>query len=50
MKGKTIKDPVADFVIFRERRTSFSLDLQEIRPSEFVGIRSKVALREKDNA
>ena len=30
---------------FRERRTSFSLDFREIRLSEFVGIRRKVALR-----
>ena len=30
---------------FRERRTSFSLKFREIRPSEFVGIRSKGALR-----
>ena len=27
------------------RVSSFSLDLQEIRPSEFVGTRRKVALR-----
>ena len=30
---------------FRERRTSFSLDFREIRPSEFVGTRSKAVLR-----
>ena len=30
---------------FRERRTSFSLDFREIRPSEFVGTRRKVTLR-----
>ena len=30
---------------FRERRTSFSLDFREIRPSEFVGTRRKVVLR-----
>ena len=28
-----------------ERRTSFSLDFWEIRPSEFVGKRSKAVLR-----
>ena len=32
---------------FRERMTSFSLEFREIRPSEFVGIRSKAALRGK---
>ena len=30
---------------FRERRTSFSLDFREIRPSKFVGTRSKAVLR-----
>ena len=30
---------------FRERMTSFSLEFREIRPSEFVGTRSKAALR-----
>ena len=30
---------------FRERRTSFSLDFWEIRPSKFVRTRRKVALR-----
>ena len=32
---------------FRERRCAFSLDLRVIRPSEFVGTRRKVALRQK---
>ena len=41
------KDPVAIFVCFRERISSFSLDLQAIRPSEFFGARSKAALREE---
>ena len=36
------KDAETDF---RERRTSFSLDFREIRPSKFVGTRSKVTLR-----
>ena len=43
---KPEKGPVADFAIFRDRRrTSFSLDLREIRPSEFFGTRNKAALR-----
>ena len=40
---KQEKGPVADFAIFRERRTSFSLDLREIRPSEVFGARRKAA-------
>ena len=32
---------------FRERRTSFSLDFREIRPSEFVGTRRNVVLRDE---
>ena len=40
-------DAVADFEGFRERRTSFSLDFWEIRPSEFVGTRRKVVLRDE---
>ena len=44
-RRKTRKGPVADFAIFRERRTSFSLDLGEIRPSEFVRTRRKATLR-----
>ena len=31
--------------VLRERRTSFSLEYRQIRPSEFVGTRSKAALR-----
>ena len=30
---------------FRERRCAFSLDLRVIRPSEFIGTRRNVALR-----
>ena len=41
------KDPVAIFVCFRERISSFSPDLQAIRLSEFFGVRSKAALREE---
>ena len=33
------------FVIFRERRRSFSLDLRAFGPSVLVGARSKVGLR-----
>ena len=36
-----------DFVIFRERRSSFSLDLRPFGPSVLDGARSKVALRGK---
>ena len=35
---------------FRERRCPFSLELRVIRPSEFVGIRRKVALRDETYA
>ena len=38
------KEPVADFFCFRERRTSFSLEFREIRPSEVVGARRKATL------
>ena len=44
---KPEKGPVANFSIFGERRTSFSIDLREIRPSEFVGTRREATLREK---
>ena len=37
-------DAVAIFEYFSERKCSFSLGLRAIRPSEFVGIRRKVAL------
>ena len=47
---KPKKGPVADFSIFRERRTSFSLDLREIRWSEVFGARRKAALRDKTYA
>ena len=33
------------FLIFRERRCSFSLDFWLIRSSNFVGLRSKAVLR-----
>ena len=36
---------MAEVLNFREKRTSFSLEFREIRPSEFVGTRRKVALR-----
>ena len=36
--------------MFRERVSSFSLDLQEIRPSEFFGARRKAVLRSEGNA
>ena len=39
---------VAGFVIFFRER-NFSLRFQEIGPSEFVGTRRKVALREEGN-
>ena len=43
--GKRTKgDAVAIFSDFRERRTSFSLDFQEIRPSKSFGPRRKAAL------
>ena len=42
---RTRIDAVADFFMFSERVSRFSLDLQAIRPSEFVGTRRKVALR-----
>ena len=35
------------FCIFSERTPHFSLNLLEIRPSEFVGTRRKVALRDE---
>ena len=35
---------------FRERTSDFSLEIWEIRPSEFVGTRSKAALRIEANA
>ena len=35
----------ASFYVFRNRASSFSLDLRDIRPSEFVGTRIKAALR-----
>ena len=38
------KEPVANFFCFRERMTSFSLEIRVIRPSEFVGTRSKATL------
>ena len=44
-REKQGKDVVAIFVCFRERITSFSLDLEAIRPSEFFEARSKAALR-----
>ena len=34
----------------RERKCDFSLDFWTIRPSEFVGTRSKVVLRGEGNA
>ena len=39
------KEPVAEFIVFRERVSSFSLNLWQIRPSKFVGTRRKVVLR-----
>ena len=47
---KPEKGPVADFAIFKERRTSFCLHLREIRPSEVFGVRRKVALRDETYA
>ena len=44
-REKQGKDAVTIFVCFRERISSFSLDLQAIRSSEFFGARSKAALR-----
>ena len=44
---KPEKGPVANFAIFRERRTSFSLDLREIRPSEVFRAKRKAALRDE---
>ena len=41
------EDAVADFWCFSERVTSFSLDLQAIRPSKFFGARRKSDLRDK---
>ena len=47
---KPEKGPVADFSIFRERMTSFSLDLREIRSSEVFGARRKAALHDETYA
>ena len=41
------EDAVADFWCFSERVSSFSLDLQAIRPSKFFGARRKAVLRDK---
>ena len=41
---------MAVFGVFRERRTSFSLDFWQIRPSEFDGARRKAVLRGEGNA
>ena len=42
---KTRGDAVAIFSDFGERVSHFSLDFQEIRPSEVFGARRKVVLR-----
>ena len=39
------KITVAELFGFRKRISNFSLDLREIRPSEFFGLRRKAALR-----
>ena len=41
--------PVVEISFFRVRRWTFSLKSREIRPSEFVGTRRKVALRGESN-
>ena len=41
------RDAVAGVLNFRERRTFFSLGFREIRLSEFVGTRRKVALKNR---
>ena len=38
---------MAVFGVFRQRRTSFSLEYRAIRPSEFFGTRRRAALREE---
>ena len=38
-----------DFDIFRERKSTFSLDLRLIRPSDFFGARNKVVLHGEGN-
>ena len=47
MGEKERKGAVASNLIFRERESSFSLGLKEIRPSAVFGTRRKVALREE---
>ena len=37
------------FLKSRERKCDFSLDFRTIRPSEFVGTRSEVVLRDGGN-
>ena len=44
-RGERIFDAVADFAIFRERISNFSLKYWAIRPSEVFGARRKAALR-----
>ena len=41
-KGKT--HPVADFLLFSERESSFSLEIRAIRPSAVFGTRREAAL------
>ena len=48
--GKRKKMTVAELFGFKERRTSFSLESWEIRPSEVFGARSKAALHIEANA
>ena len=45
---KKEKDPVAlDLIFFRERESSFSLEIRAIQPSAVFGARRKAALRGK---
>ena len=42
-RGKT--HPVADFLLFSERESSFSLEIRAIRSSAIFGTRREAALR-----
>ena len=44
-RGERIFDAVADFAIFRDRISNFSLKYWAIRPSEVFGARRKATLR-----
>ena len=47
VRGRNVRCSGYGWFVFRERRTSFSLNFWLIRPSEFFGARRKVALCSK---